>query len=50
MVVSIAEPDTLFVIGKMCKSLQMAIPKATVTEGVLEVESEQSVVQQVPEV
>lgn len=50
MVVSIAEPDTLFVIGKMCKSLQMAIPKATLTDGVLEVENKQSSVQQVSEV
>ena len=38
MVVSVAEPDTLFVIRKMCKSLQMTIPKASVTEGALEIE------------
>ena len=38
LVVSIAEPDTLFVIGKMCKRLQLDIPKAAVKEGVLELE------------
>lgn len=37
MVVSIAEPDTAFVIGKMCKALQMEIPKATVTDGALQI-------------
>lgn len=39
MVVSVAEPDTLFVIEKMCKSLRMDIPKATLTEGVLQTDA-----------
>lgn len=35
LVISIAEPDTLFVINKMAKRLQIAIAKAAVSEGVL---------------
>lgn len=36
LVISIAEPDTLFVIKKMANRLQVPIKKATVSEGTLD--------------
>lgn len=40
LVISIAEPDTLFVIKKMAKRLQVPIKKAAVSEGVLALDDE----------
>lgn len=42
MVISIAEPDTLFVIKKMAKRLQMPIKKAAVSEGILALDEEEA--------
>ena len=42
MVISIAEPDTLFVIKKMAKRLQVPIEKAAVSEGVLALDEEEA--------
>lgn len=41
LVISIAEPDTLFVIKKMAKRLQIAIAKAAVSEGVLALDEQE---------
>ena len=40
LVISIAEPDTLFVIKKMAKRLQVPIEKAAVSEGILGLDDE----------
>ena len=40
LVISIAEPDTLFVIKKMAKRLQVPIEKAAVSEGILALDEE----------
>ena len=40
LVISIAEPDTLFVIKKMAKRLQVPIEKAAVSEGILALDDE----------
>ena len=42
LVISIAEPDTLFVIKKMAKRLQVPIEKAAVSEGVLALDEEEA--------
>lgn len=42
LVISIAEPDTLFVIKKMAKRLQVPIEKAAVSEGILALEDEEA--------
>ncbi len=41
LVISIAEPDTLFVIKKMAKRLQILIAKAAVSEGVLALDEQE---------
>ncbi len=41
LVISIAEPDTLFVIKKMAKRLQIGIAKAAVSEGVLALDDQE---------
>ena len=41
LVISIAEPDTLFVIKKMAKRLQVPISKAAVSEGVLALDEQE---------